>query len=55
MRKGFDGLAVLVQQVLAQNPHSGALFVFRGMVLDLGRSTITARGLAAARGSCSPR
>ena len=30
MRKGFDGLAVLVQQVLAQNPHSGALFAFRG-------------------------
>ncbi len=23
MRKGFDGLAVLVQQALAQNPHSG--------------------------------
>lgn len=30
MRKGFDGLAVLVQQVLVQNPHSGALFAFRG-------------------------
>lgn len=30
MRKGFDGLAVLVQQVLAQDPHSGALFAFRG-------------------------
>ena len=30
MRKGFDGLAVLVQQVLSQNPHSGALFAFRG-------------------------
>jgi transposase len=30
MRKGFDGLAVLVQQVLEQNPHSGALFAFRG-------------------------
>lgn len=30
MRKGFDGLAVLVQQALAQNPHSGALFAFRG-------------------------
>ncbi|MDR6146202.1 hypothetical protein QE363_001995 [Sphingomonas sp. SORGH_AS870] len=30
MRKGFDGLAVLVQQVLAQSPHSGALFAFRG-------------------------
>lgn len=24
MRKGFDGLAVLVQQVLEQSPHSGA-------------------------------
>jgi len=30
MRKGFDGLAVLVQQVLSQDPHSGALFAFRG-------------------------
>jgi len=30
MRKGFDGLAVLVQQVLTQDPHSGALFAFRG-------------------------
>jgi transposase len=29
MRKGFDGLAVLVQQVLAKGPHSGALFAFR--------------------------
>jgi len=30
MRKGFDGLAVLVQEVLKRNPHSGHLFVFRG-------------------------
>ena len=30
MRKGFDGLAVLVQQVLEQNPHSGVLCAFRG-------------------------
>jgi transposase len=30
MRKGIDGLAVLVQQVLEQSPHSGALFAFRG-------------------------
>ncbi len=30
MRKGFDGLAVLVQQVLEHSPHSGALFAFRG-------------------------
>lgn len=30
MRKGFHGLAVLVQQVLAQDPLSGHVFVFRG-------------------------
>ena len=35
MRKGMDGLAVLVQQVLAQDPHSGAVFAFRGKRGDL--------------------
>jgi transposase len=35
MRRGFDGLAVMVQEVLAQNPHSGALFAFRGKRGDL--------------------
>lgn len=35
MRKGFDGLAVLTQQVLEQSPHSGALFAFRGKRGDL--------------------
>ena len=35
MRKGLDGLALLVQQVLAQAPHSGALFAFRGKRGDL--------------------
>ena len=30
MRKGIDGLAVLVQQALEQSSHSGALFAFRG-------------------------
>ncbi len=30
MRKGFDGLAVVVQQALRQSPHFGALFAFRG-------------------------
>jgi transposase len=35
MRKGFDGLAVLAQQVLKQSPHSGALFAFRGKRGDL--------------------
>ena len=30
MRKGFDGLALLVQEALRHNPHNGHLFVFRG-------------------------
>ena len=29
MRKGIDGLAMLVQGVLRQDPFSGHLFVFR--------------------------
>jgi transposase len=35
MRKGFDGLSVLAQEVLRQDPFSGALFVFRGKRGDL--------------------
>lgn len=35
MRKGFDGLAVLAQRVLHEDPHSGALFAFRGKRSDL--------------------
>ncbi len=30
MRKGFTGLSGLVQNVLAENPFSGHIFVFRG-------------------------
>ena len=30
MRKGFDGLAMLVQQTLKRDPNGGQLFVFRG-------------------------
>jgi transposase len=30
MRKGMAGLAMLVQQGLAEDPFSGALFAFRG-------------------------
>jgi transposase len=30
MRKGFDGLAALVQLQLSEDPFSGQLFVFRG-------------------------
>jgi hypothetical protein len=30
MRKGMDGLAMLAQQVLREDPFSGALLAFRG-------------------------
>ena len=35
MRKGFDGLSVLAQEVLREDPFSGHLFVFRGRRGDL--------------------
>jgi transposase len=35
MRKGFDGLSVLVQETLKRDPHDGQLFVFRGKRGDL--------------------
>jgi len=35
MRRGFDGLAALVQQQLGKDPFSGQLFVFRGRRGDL--------------------
>lgn len=35
MRKGFDGLALLVQETLRHDPHSGHVFVFRGRRSDL--------------------
>ena len=44
MRKGMDGLAMLAQQVLAEDPFSGALFAFRGKrggVTDTGRVSLT--------------
>jgi transposase len=34
MRKSFDGLAVIVQEVLRQNPLSSHLFVFRNKASD---------------------
>jgi transposase len=30
MRKGYQSLALLVQETLKRDPHSGHLFVFRG-------------------------
>ncbi len=35
MRKGIDGLAMLVQGVLQKDPFSGHLFVFRGRKANL--------------------
>lgn len=35
MRKGFNGLALQVQEVLRRDPHCGHLFVFRGRRGDL--------------------
>ena len=35
MRKGFNGLSVLAQDALKQDPFSGHLFVFRGRHGDL--------------------
>jgi transposase len=35
MRKGLDGLAMLVQEVLKQDPFSGHLFAFRGRKANL--------------------
>ncbi len=35
MRKGMDGLAALVQTVLAERPFSGDVFAFRGKRGDL--------------------
>lgn len=35
MRKGFDGLAALVQTALSENPFSGHVFVFRGRRGDI--------------------
>ncbi len=35
MRRGFDGLAALVQNALTQDPFSGQIFVFRGKRGDI--------------------
>jgi acyl-CoA synthetase (AMP-forming)/AMP-acid ligase II len=42
MRKGIDGLAMLVQAVLRQDPFSGHLFVFRGRKVCSGTGQVCA-------------
>jgi transposase len=50
MRKGFDGLTLLVQEVLKSDPFSGHLFIFRGkragMVKILHQAPVPERVLA---------
>ena len=43
MRKGFDGLALIVQETLKRDPHSGHLFVFRGRRGDLIKCLLARR------------
>jgi hypothetical protein len=41
MRKGIDGLAMLVQGMLRQDPFSGHLFLFRGRKANRKKWTLT--------------
>jgi transposase len=52
MRRGFPGLALLVQETLKADPHSGHLFVFRGRARACSRSDWRR---AASSGRRSPR
>ncbi len=38
MRKGFPGLALVVQETLKRDPFDGNLFIFRGRRGDLNRA-----------------
>ena len=53
MRRGFNTLAAQAEQVLAEDPYSGHMFVFRGRRGDLLK--IILGGTGGARGpACSP-
>ena len=43
MRKGMNGLALQVQQVLGRDPHAGDLYVFRGARGDLTKTDLFLR------------
>lgn len=52
MRKGFDGLSVMAQDVLKQDPFSGAIFCFRGRRGDLMKIMPRGRHAFRACGTC---
>ena len=43
MRKGFDGLPLMVQEKLKRDPHCGHLFVFRGRRGSLIKGAVARR------------
>jgi transposase len=55
MRKGIDGLAMLVQGVLRQDPFSGHLFVFRGRRANLIKIVFCRRTSTRAAPTCKAR
>ena len=58
MRKGMTGLAMLVQQTLAEDPFGGAVFAFRGRragLITTGRIALTSAQLAALLDGCEWR
>ena len=46
MRKGMNGLALLVQEGLGRDPHAGELFCFRGRRGAAGEDALARRGRA---------
>ena len=57
MRKGLDGLAMLVQEVLRQDPFSGHLFAFRGRkanLIKIGTGQVCACSRSGWRRGASP-
>ncbi|MER8649236.1 IS66 family insertion sequence element accessory protein TnpB [Mesorhizobium sp. M1121] len=44
MRKGFPGLALVVQETLKRDPHNGHLFVFRDLLEGLTLEARNTRG-----------